>query len=250
MLSACASKSPDSANRAKRIDSVIEQAAYDAYMKGDRKQSLSLLEEAYKRKANEKNALAYASALRHAGYHKRAALILRPFAEDQKNDNLDVLLEYASTLAAMGDYVETEQVARNAVILAPESGRAYHVLGIALDAQGHHDQARVAFDKGLDRWQGDPSPILNNIGLNLAALGFIDEAIDTLRRALDTAPDRREIERNLRIVSALQYQPPAVGKAYVPSLITTTITNINTPPKSRMYQRSITQKLNRLRSMN
>lgn len=54
------------------------------------------------------------------------------------------------------------------------------------------------------------------MGLNLAAQGFLDEAIETLRKALDTAPNRTEIERNLRIVSALQYQPPSDGARLVP----------------------------------
>ena len=54
------------------------------------------------------------------------------------------------------------------------------------------------------------------MGLNLAAQGFLDEAIETLRKALDTAPNRMEIERNLRIISALQYQPPKEGTRLVP----------------------------------
>ena len=85
-----------------------------------------------------------------------------------------------------------------------KSYTAYHMLGIALDAQGEHQPAEDAFRKGLEFWQGDPAPILNNLGLNLAAQGFLDEAAEVLRKALATSPNREEIERNLRIVSALR----------------------------------------------
>ena len=116
----------------------------------------------------------------------------------------------------MGNYIDAEDAARKAVLLDPKRGQAYHVLGIALDAQGHHEQAQVALQKALDHWEGNPSAVLNNIGLNLAAQGFLDEAIETLRKAQDMAPNRKEIERNLRIVSALQYQPPKEGMRLVP----------------------------------
>jgi len=60
--------------------------------------------------------------------------------------------------------------------------------------------------------------MLNNTGLNLAALGFLDEALDALRKAKTTASNKEEIERNIRIVSALQYQPPARNMPKAPSV--------------------------------
>ena len=200
-----------------KLDSVMAQAAAHAQMQGQTQQSLAMLEQLYKRNSSDPDvALKYAHALRQNGYANRAALILGPFVKDKDLDNAALAIEYASIQAAMGNYTESENAARKAVLLAPESGKAYHVLGIALDAQGFHEPAHTAFEKGLNYWQGDPSPILNNLGLNLAAQGFLDEAIETLRKALDTAPNRREIERNLRIVSALQYQPPVEGMRLVP----------------------------------
>ncbi len=217
LLSACQTTAPGHDQRNAKIDSVMAAAAADARTQGNMQQSLSILESMYKQKSNDPaTALNYAHALREQGYYNRASLVLAPFAKDESIKDADLNIEYSSIQAAMGNYMEAEAAGRRAVLLAPESGKAYHVLGVALDAQGHHEQAQVAFEKGLDHWEGDPSPILNNIGLNLAAQGFLDEAIETLRKAMDTAPNRKEIERNLRIVSALQYQPPRKGTRLIP----------------------------------
>jgi len=214
-LAACQTTSTSGTNA--KIDAVMAKAAAQAHQKGNTQQSLAMLEQLYKRNSKDSDTvLRYAHALRQNGYHNRAALILEPFVRDEKLENADIAIEYAAIQAAMGNYMEAENAARKAVLLAPESGKAYHVLGIALDAQGFHEPAHVAFEKGLNYWEGDPSPILNNLGLNLAAQGFLDEAIETLRKALATAPNRKEIERNLRIVSALQYQPPVQGTRLIP----------------------------------
>lgn len=216
-LAGCATAPAGHDSQSAKIDSVMAKAAAEAANDGRTEQSLSYLEQIYKRNSADKNAaLNYAQALRESGYLNRAVLILKPFAEKQDQKEPDILIEYAAIQNAMGRYLDAEQTARRAVTLDPDSGQAYHLLGIALDAQGHHEQAKVAFDKGLEHWEGNPSAILNNIGLNLAAQGFLDDAIETLRKALDTAPNRMEVERNLRIVSALQYQPPQSGMRAVP----------------------------------
>lgn len=206
-LAACQTTANSSAaSTNQRVDTALTNAANEASAEGNNTESLAFLERLYKRdSSNVQSAVKYASALRDNGRLNRAAIVLAPFVEGEHAvKNADVYTEYASTQAAMGNYVDAEKYAREAVLLAPNSGQAYHVLGIALEAQGYHPQAEVAFRKALDNWQGDPVPVLNNLGLNLAAQGFIDEGIETLRKAAAAAPDRTDIERNLRIVSALQ----------------------------------------------
>lgn len=199
------------------IDGIMGSAASQAEAEGRTAESLALLESLYKRNAADPQvAVRYARALRVAGQPERAALILAPFASNGKTPDFDARLEYAQTQAGLGDYLAAETAARGAVLLQPESGQAYHILGIALDAQGQHKQAEVAFRKALDNWEGDSSTVLNNLGLNLASQGFIDEALETLRKAQAQAPQRIEIERNIRIVSALQYSPPKEGMRLVP----------------------------------
>ncbi len=217
-LSASACVSPQGAatlDRQNKINGVLEKAALES--KGNSKQSLGVVEALYKRKSDDPQAaLDYAQALRENGRLQRAAIVLDPFVQDGKSKNSGVIAEYGAIQAAMGNYKDAEQYARKAVLLNPKNGQAYHILGIALDAQGHHDQAEVAFRKALDNWQGDPTPVLNNLGLNLAAQGFLDEAVETLRKAVTLSPGRTEIERNLRIVSALQSQSPSHGRPVPP----------------------------------
>lgn len=216
LLSACASSSPLSASGA-RIDSALYAAADEAATAGNTEESLAVLESLYKRKsADPDTVLKYARALRNAGRTTRANLVLAPLGDDPKNKSADIKTEYASLKNSMGDYKAAETAARGAVLLDPESAQAYHLLGVALDAQGFHPQAELAFRKALDHWEGDPAPVLNNLGLCLAAQGFLDEAIESLRKASASSPDREEVERNLRIVSALRTTPPKEGMRLIP----------------------------------
>ncbi len=103
----------------------------------------------------------------------------------------------------LGNYEFAENHAKEAIIQHPEDYQAYQNLGIALDAKEMHTEAERAFRKGLEYWKGDPTTIMNNLALNLATQGFIDEAIEVLERAKALSPDRIEIERNLRIIRTL-----------------------------------------------
>lgn len=180
--------------------------------------SLSALEAAYKQNSdNPTIALNYAKSLRDKGRLQRAGMVLDPFIQNRAQNTPAMLSEYSALQAARGNNMDAELYARKAIAMDSKNGEAYHVLGIALDAQGKHEQAETAFRKALDNWQGNPSPVLNNLGLNLAAQGFLDEAVSTLRRAVKQSPDNTEIERNLRIVTALQAQTPPQKTPPAPS---------------------------------
>lgn len=216
-LSACQTTTAGSDDA--KINAALERVAKETSESGDTVESMAALEKLYKRDSENPEITArYAKSLRLNGRLNRAMMILRPFAEDDKLDNIDVSTEYAAISAAAGDYVETENYARRVVLQDPESGKGYHLLGIALDAQGKHEQAEKAFRKALDYWAGDPSPVLNNLGLNLASQGFFDEALEKLRQAAATSDGRDEIERNIRIISTLQASIPhgARGKGFPP----------------------------------
>lgn len=200
-----------------QINNVLERAANKAAMTGQERENLVFLEKLYTRNSKDvKVAMRYAAGLRDAGRLVRAALVLAPFAEQPEEEDIAAVIEYASVLAEMGEYLKAEEYARMAVMIDPEASQGYHILGIALDAQGHHKQGEVALRRALDVWEGDPSLVMNNLGLNLAAQGHLDEAIDTLRKAKVLAPNRIEIERNIRIVSALQVRPPKTGTRLIP----------------------------------
>ncbi len=206
-LTAC--QTTKQASEADRINTALQSVANESSANGNSYESMAALENLYKRDSENPDVAAqYAQALRHNDRLNRAIMILRPFAENDRLNNSAVNAEYAALSAASGNYIDTENYARKVVIEEPESGKGYHLLGIALDAQGKHDQAETAFRKALDYWEGDPSPVLNNLGLNLASQGFFDEALETLRQAAATSSGRDEIERNIRIISTLQSSVP------------------------------------------
>ena len=205
LLAACQTTGTPSAetSRSAKIDSALERAARTAAAQGERNQSSSYLEKIYKRNTDDPVAATnYAAALREADYLDRAALVLAPFADDPASPS-EAKTEYAAVMLAKGDYERAEKYAQKAVLQDETNGRAYHYLGIALDAQSMHPEAERAFRKALDYWEGDPTSIMNNLALNLAAQEHLTEAIEILYKAQSVSPNKREVERNLRIVTAL-----------------------------------------------
>lgn len=209
-LGACATSAADMAaarkeDRSGRVEKALENAVADAAEKAG--QPLPALERDYKRNSKDPDiALAFAKALREDEQLNKAVIVLSPFARGD-DARSPVLSEFSAIQLAIGDYETAEVFARKSIVKDPKNFRAYQVLGIALDGRGYSKQAEVAFRKGLDLWQGDPTTIMNNLALNLVSQGQLDEASQILQRAAAAAPNRPEIERNLRIVTALQQQP-------------------------------------------
>ncbi len=208
-LSACAGTGTNtgagSPSRAEQIDRAM---ARSGEMAGASHESLPAVEQAYKHSSdNPAVALRYARALRADGQINKAVIVLSPFAR-KDNAESDISSEFAAIHLEMGDYETAEKFARAAILKDATNYGAYQVLGIALDARGYYKQAEVAFRKGLDVWQGDPTPIMNNLALNLINQGLLDEASDILQKANAANPGRPEIERNLRIVLALKQSVP------------------------------------------
>lgn len=198
LLGAC--QTAGTAGQTAGIDATAESAAHAP----QGSESLSTLENLYKRNPDNVDvAVRYARALRMNDRLNRASIVIAPFAKDNRKPNADAKAEFAATQIALGNNAVAKEYAEKAVALNG-TPQAWHILGIALDANGEHAPAEDAFRKALAGWPGDPAPVLNNLGLNLASQGFLDEATEILRKALVTAPNRGEIERNLRIVEALR----------------------------------------------
>jgi Flp pilus assembly protein TadD len=201
-LSACQTtgKTPGKTTSDK-IATAVDRAKAAA---GQEPKPLSVAERAYKKAPqDELTATDYARALREEGMLDKAAMILQPFAEGKKPLSY-TLSEYAAIHLAQGDSKKAEEWAQKAILKDETNFRAFHNLGLALETQAKHEEAERAFRKGLDLWQGNPTTIMNNLALNLAAQGYMDESVEILRKAQTISPDRKEIERNLRIVTALQ----------------------------------------------
>ena len=203
-LASCASmpKTPEEAHqmRSEKIAEIIRRAENKAGLS----RSLKTLEKRYKSNSeNEIAATEYAYALRKEGMLTRAQTILEPFAKS-KDTSAPTKTEYAKVLLEQGKTKESESYAQQAVLADDKYDRAYHVLGVALDAQGMHEEAERAFRKGLELWEGDPTTIMNNLALNLASQNQLEEASEILYKAQALSPERVEIERNIRIINALK----------------------------------------------
>jgi Flp pilus assembly protein TadD len=186
------------------ISAAIDRAVEATASKSGPAGSLMMLEREYKRNSTDPNiAYNYAKALRASGDLKLASVVLSPFARDE-DSIAEVKAEMAAIQLALGNYRSAEEYATKAVVQNSGDYESFQTLGIALDGQEKHPEAEKAFRKSLELWQGDPIPIMNNLALNLATQDYLDEAIEILERAKALAPDRIEIERNLRIVRTLK----------------------------------------------
>ncbi|MCK5374428.1 MAG: tetratricopeptide repeat protein [Alphaproteobacteria bacterium] len=192
-----------SPSKEQRIDSALEKVALQVSKSGSSSAKLITLEKQYKRNSdNASYALEFARVLRQTGYLNRAFSVLKPFA-DKEESVAGVKTEMSMIALGLGKYNDAEKYAQGAIIQDPSDHSAYQNLGIALDAKEMHVEAERAFRKGLEYWEGDPTTIMNNLALNLATQGYIDDAVEILERAKNIAPNRIEIERNLRIIRTL-----------------------------------------------
>lgn len=186
-----------------KINAAIERAADQASRDGSPAGSLALMEKLYKRDPkNADNALKFARALRASGDEQKAAMVLEPFAT-RPDASGDTLTEMATLRLNAGKYGLAETTARRAVTKDPNAYKAYQILGISLDAQNKYKEGESAFRSALDLWQGDPIPVMNNLALNLTNQERLPEALEIMERAKVAAPNRVEVERNLRIIRTL-----------------------------------------------
>ena len=208
VLSACTfspSHTTQKQTQKSSIDAALERIAAQKYGSG----SLAYLETVYKRNTNNvEAALAYAKALRKAGYAETAARTLTPFVGlAQANNN--ALSEYAASQIILGQYQRAERYAARAYQANEKNYEALHYLAIAQDMLGQHAQAEKNFQRALKNWNnGSPVPVMNNLALNLALQGKVEPAIAMITKAVSLAPQRRDVENNLRTIYALRHATP------------------------------------------
>jgi len=190
---------PTAASRA--ADKAIATALADATTDAERMSILSDM--LIDNPANKQAALQYAALLRENEQYVQAQAVLTPFAFGNYK-SAEGLTDMAMTNIALGDFKSAEMAALEATKISPKNAKAFLALGTAQDAQGMHSQAEDAFRQGIDNWQGDPAPILNNLALNLASQGKLDQSLEILEKARKISPERMEVERNYRIISTLK----------------------------------------------
>lgn len=185
------------------IDRAIEKALQKAEKDGNTQETLLILEQVFNRNPDDPIvATRYAKALREDSQINAAIRTLAPFA-NQPDGDIEAITEMAMAQLAVGDHQAAEQYASKAILMNKKNARAYLALGTALDAMKQHEAAEEAFRNGLKYWKGDASPIMNNLALNLATQGHLQEALTLLEKALEESPRRLELERNRRIIATL-----------------------------------------------
>lgn len=204
-LGACAGSPPPEETVAAPVTTISDTANRNdrnvQYAAG--RENADTLERLYKRNPNDELVAGrYAKTLREEGELKLAEQVLQPFVKGNAPSTL-TFTEMAALELETGDLKASESYARRAIKVDDNNYRAWHILGISLDAQLKHPEAETAFRKALALWQGDDVPVMNNLALNLAAQGYTDKALDMLYKAKEKGGDRVEIERNIRIIRTL-----------------------------------------------
>ena len=187
----------------KSIDKAMKTALANAEASGDKQQVIATLEQIVKRNPNDAIiATRYARELREDDQMNKAIRVLKPHVE-AKEPSIEALTEMAMTHLSLGDYEASKTYALKSTVIDPKNARGYLALGTAQDALKDHANAEQSFRQGLKYWKGDPSPILNNLALNLASQGHLQESLSLLERAIKISPKRMELERNRRIIATL-----------------------------------------------
>ncbi len=129
----------------------------------------------------------------------------------------DVLL---AVLNKIGDNEQTLAVLRENVRLMPDSAQAHIHLGMALKDQQHHDEAMAAFCDALkicEKLTAEfPSNAESHYDLSnvLGELGRDDEAVASLRHAVELAPDKWWWHANLGDLLVKQHKDDEAIASY------------------------------------
>lgn len=151
---------------------------------------LAAAEEAYTKAPHDADAaLAYAKLLRRVNMVEQANMVLTPFARYPETATEDMLVEYAKVKLALGQLDEAQMMAQEAGFKA-NTASSLMVLGVALDAQGHHVAAEGKFREALQNVGMDidlRNKILNNLSISLMGQGRQEEAKIALSQISDVA---------------------------------------------------------------
>jgi Flp pilus assembly protein TadD len=185
------------------INAATESAIAKAEASGNAQEALAILANVHQK--NPEDAIVatrYGRALREDDQINASIRTLAPFTKGE-NANLEATTEMAMAQIAVGDFKAAEDFASRSIEMNDKNARGYLALGTAQDALGRHQDAEIAFRQGLKNWKGDPTPILNNLALNLASQGHLEESLSLLEKALSISPNRMDLERNRRIIATL-----------------------------------------------
>lgn len=151
-----------------------------------KKGELTAAESAYRNAPyNMYAAIAYSQLLRKVKMVEQADLIMAPFVLKANRPKLDAVLEYAKIKIEQGDFMGAQNHVQG--LLADDDGAHTRlVLGVAVDAQGHHQAAENHFKKGLEYLSDSHdyklrNALMNNLALSLLAQDKVGEAENVIK---------------------------------------------------------------------
>ncbi len=150
------------------------------------------------------------SSLRKEKKYQEALEVLRPVANnpDARPDQ-SFYMEISWVYKMLGDTDKAEEYIQKAIKAGNTNPDAYFMLGNIMDEKKQPELAGQAYQKSLDLLPEhsshfDKQEIVNALALALTAQNKYDEAANLLHDAKDEFPDDQSIERNIRIITALQ----------------------------------------------
>ena len=118
----------------------------------------------------------------------------RPTGSSAPSDSTAALLARLVTLAKSNRYADMELLAREIVLVSPQSGLAWKALGVALQMQGK--DALQPLERAVRLLPVDPD-CHGNLGAALRRLGRLEDALRCFRHALSIKSGIPELWNNL-----------------------------------------------------
>ena len=153
-------------------------------------------------RANKRNAMNYARALRALSLHSQAVAVMEGLAARNTRDQ-EILGLYGKTLADAGRLDQAAKVLANAHTPERPNWSILSAQGSVADQIGDHAQAQNYYAAALKIRPNDPA-VLSNLGLSYALARDLPRAEATLREASGQPSADTRVRQNLALVLALQ----------------------------------------------
>jgi Flp pilus assembly protein TadD len=153
---------------------------------------------------NIANAIAYSASLEQLGQNQAQVEVLRT-AASQTRSNAEAQNKLGKAQLAAGDIVGASETLQRGVELNPRDAQMQSVLGVALDQQTKHGEAREHHQAALAIAPNDLS-VMNNLAMSYALQGKLTEAEGILRKAMayQNSKATPRVRQNLALVVGLQ----------------------------------------------
>lgn len=144
----------------------------------------------------------FATSLRLAGEPRGAIALLGQILEKRPGDP-QLLGERGKAYAAANEFAPALADLDTALKTAGNDWNLHSARGVILDRQGQQADAEAAYRQALALSPGNPK-ILNNMALNIALAGRLDEAITLLREASRHPQATVQVRQNLSLLLAMK----------------------------------------------